>query len=478
MNPKPYLVSAAFLAAVTFGYAADERVKQNQLPAPVQKALTSSTADRGKVKEITKRTVDGRVVYDVEFEKDNAINPRLRIAEDGRVLTGAQMSSVGEEASAAGRRTAAAASSTAGAVGREMSAAGREVSAAARDRADNRRDLRSVDTESMMKLEQLPAAVRATIEKEAAGREIADIDEETWNNQKVYEVEFREPGPNSQIHVAADGKLVKVDDQKSNPLKRLFAGTQLEDTPAAVQSTIKREVGNHRIVDIDKERRTGRVVYEVEVEGGAEGKYQLHIAENGSIVKDDRVAARSQAGTMKDDRAAARSQAGTMKDDRVAVRSQAGTRGALRSVDTESMMKLEELPAAVRATIEKEAAGREIADIDEETWNKQKVYEVEFREPGLNSQIHVAADGKLVKVDDKKSGNMKSLFAGTQLEDTPAAVQATIKREVGNRRIVDIDKERRSGRVVYEVEVEDAEGKFQLHIAENGRIVKDDRVAE
>jgi uncharacterized membrane protein YkoI len=464
MNPKPYLVSAAFLAAVTFGYAADERVKQNQLPAPVQKALTSSTAEHGKVKEITKRTVDGRVVYDVEFEKDNAINPRLRIAEDGRVLTGARMSSVGEEASAAGRRTAAAASSTAGAVGREMSAAGREISAAARDRSDNRRDLRSVDTESMLKLEQLPAAVRATIEKEAAGREIADIDEETWNNQKVYEVEFREPGLNSQIHVTADGKLVKVDDEKSNPLKRLFAGTQLEDTPAAVQSTIKREVGNHRIVDIDKERRTGRVVYEVEVEGGTEGKYQLHIAENGTIVKDDRVAARSQAGSV--------------RDDRVAVRSQAGTRGALRSVDTESMLKLEELPAAVRATIEKEAAGREIADIDEETWNKQKVYEVEFREPGLNSQIHVAADGKLVKVDDKKSGTMKSLFAGTQLEDTPAAVQATIKREVGNRRIVDIDKERRSGRVVYEVEVEDGEGKFQLHIAENGRVVKDDRVAE
>lgn len=328
MNPKPYIIGAALLAAVSFSQA-QERVEQSKLPAAVQRALTSSSqADKsGAVKEITKRTVDGKVVYDVEFEKDNAINPRLRIAEDGTVMSRGALAAAGSDAAAATRsatasanrevttasrdvkasadRQAASAKRDMAAAERDLSksaerhtdAAKRDLAAAERDlnksadrRMDSmRRDVRGVDSESMLQLSALPMAVRNTIEKETKGREIVDIDEETQDGKKVYEVEFAQAGLNSQIHVSEDGTIVKSEDKSG--LKGLFAGTQLKDTPSAVQATIKREVGNLEIADIDKERRTGRVVYEVEVNDPAKGKWQIHVAEDGSVVKDDRAVA-------------------------------------------------------------------------------------------------------------------------------------------------------------------------------------------
>src|SRR5690606_41551347 len=108
MNPKPYISGAGLLAAVSFSQA-QERVEQSKLPAAVPRALTSSSqADKsGAVKEITKRTVDGKVVYDVEFEKDNAINPRLRIAEDGTAMSRGALAAAGSDAAAATRSATA-----------------------------------------------------------------------------------------------------------------------------------------------------------------------------------------------------------------------------------------------------------------------------------------------------------------------------------------------------------------------------------
>ena len=273
MKAKPYLTLAALFAAVTFSSSyADQRVQRSDLPAAVQRALDSSTAQSGPIKEINKLTVDGKIVYDVEFEKNNAINPRLRISEDGTVMKNDRLSTTTANAA---NEVGAAARSTAATVDREVS--------------QTRRDLVAVDTESMLKLEELPAAVRRAVEKEAAGREIADIDLETWHGRTVYEVEFRQRGLNAQVHVAEDGTMVKPESTLADRVKNAFAGTQLEDTPAAVQATIKREVGTRKIADIDKERRSGQMVYEIEIDD-AQGKSQLHIAENGTVVKNERVA--------------------------------------------------------------------------------------------------------------------------------------------------------------------------------------------
>jgi uncharacterized membrane protein YkoI len=144
-------------------------------------------------------------------------------------------------------------------------------------------------------------------------------------------------------------------------------------------------------------------------------------------------------------------------------------------------MRVSDVPEAVQKTIQQQAAGREVADIDKELWSGRTVYEVEFAQTGRNAQVHIAEDGAVVKDERARTGagtGLFGLYLGTQLEETPLAVQETIKREAHGRQIADIDKELRTGEPVYEVEIQQAGQKFELHIAQNGTIIRDSRGAE
>jgi hypothetical protein len=70
---------------------------------------------------------------------------------------------------------------------------------------------------------------------------------------------------------------------------------------------------------------------------------------------------------------------------------------------------------------------------------------------------------------------IRSLFMGTQLSDTPTAVQETIRREGRDRTVRDIDVKTRNGQRVYEVEFDDVRTGFQIHVAEDGRVLHDTR---
>ena len=61
------------------------------------------------------------------------------------------------------------------------------------------------------------------------------------------------------------------------------------------------------------------------------------------------------------------------------------------------------------------------------------------------------------------------------LEQVPPAVRTTIEREVGNGRIQEIERETREGRRVYEVEFIRDNREQEIHITEDGTVVKRDR---
>ncbi|MFO1446981.1 MAG: PepSY-like domain-containing protein [Opitutaceae bacterium] len=259
MKTTTRLLLVAALAVPGAIQAKEKNVQVTELPAAVQRTLNE--ASRGEpVRKVQRRVVDGLTVFDVELERNNAVNPRLRIAEDGRLLSGTQ-----ERATASVSRD----SGTPAAGSKET----------------------PTSSESILASDQLPPAVRATAKEQAAGREIADIDRETWQGRTVYEVEFKSPGLNPQVHIAEDGSIVKMEQtpgaQVGAGFKSLFAGTQLEDTPSAVQETIRREAGASAIKDIDLKRRDGQRVYEVEI-GEGMSRFEIHIAENGRILEDTR----------------------------------------------------------------------------------------------------------------------------------------------------------------------------------------------
>ncbi len=61
-------------------------------------------------------------------------------------------------------------------------------------------------------------------------------------------------------------------------------GTQLQDLPQAAQASIQQQIGSAEILDIDKEQRTGREVYEVTYQDSGGVKQKLHVAADGTIL--------------------------------------------------------------------------------------------------------------------------------------------------------------------------------------------------
>jgi uncharacterized membrane protein YkoI len=65
------------------------------------------------------------------------------------------------------------------------------------------------DDDQDLKLEELPAPVRATVQREVKQGAITDIEKDQENGNVVYEVEWTDAGKNWEIDVAPDGKLLK-----------------------------------------------------------------------------------------------------------------------------------------------------------------------------------------------------------------------------------------------------------------------------
>jgi hypothetical protein len=61
-------------------------------------------------------------------------------------------------------------------------------------------------------LEQVPPAVRATIERELGGGRLEEIERETKNGRTVYEVELVRDGKEREVHIAEDGTVLERDD--------------------------------------------------------------------------------------------------------------------------------------------------------------------------------------------------------------------------------------------------------------------------
>ena len=60
-----------------------------------------------------------------------------------------------------------------------------------------------------VRIDQVPPAVRATIEREARGGRIEEIERETKNGRVVYKIEFVQGDKEYEIRVAQDGTLLK-----------------------------------------------------------------------------------------------------------------------------------------------------------------------------------------------------------------------------------------------------------------------------
>ena len=64
-------------------------------------------------------------------------------------------------------------------------------------------------------LDQLPAAAKATVEREAKGGSVASVKQETAKGATYYEVEIQKDGKDRYVHVGPDGKVLKRENAKA-----------------------------------------------------------------------------------------------------------------------------------------------------------------------------------------------------------------------------------------------------------------------
>jgi len=125
------------------------------------------------------------------------------------------------------------------------------------------------------------------------------------------------------------------------------------------------------------------------------------------------------------------------------------TFGAWAGNADEEEVTLEQVPAAVKETILKEAAGAEITEIERETKNGKTVYEAEFLRDGREIEIKVGPDGTLLGREIEHEGDDEDDLT---IDQVPEPARGALLKLAGRAKIVKAEREREHGVLVYEAE--------------------------
>ena len=135
--------------------------------------------------------------------------------------------------------------------------------------------------EEEVTLDQVPAAVKATILKEAAGAKVTEIERETKNGTTVYEAEFVLNGREIEIKIAPDGTLLgrETEDEDDDD-----DDLTIDQVPAQARAALRKLAGDAKIVKVERERANGVLVYEAEwVTNGT--KHDAAVLDDGTLLE-------------------------------------------------------------------------------------------------------------------------------------------------------------------------------------------------
>ncbi len=151
--------------------------------------------------------------------------------------------------------------------------------------------------------------------------------------------------------------------------------------------------------------------------------------------------------------------------------------------ENETKLKVSECPKAVRKTLRKEVAQGKIVDVDVRQINGVAIYESEVWYDDLEYDLLIRGDGTLLAKhleedgtdDDSDDGDDDEVETTVKMADLSKAVRKTLKREARGGEIEEIKKETEDGKVVFEADVEyeseSGELKYEIEIAEDGRLL-------
>lgn len=194
--------------------------------------------------------------------------------------------------------------------------------------------------EEEVSIDQVPAAVKATILKEAAGAKITEIERETKDGKTIYEAEFLQDGKEIELKIAPDGTLLgrKIEEEEDDE-----DDIKIGDVPEAARAALLKLAGSAKIEKVERERENGEITYEAEwTMNGV--KHEAAVAADGTLL------------------------------------------------ETEEIISAKDAPAGVRAMIAKHFAGAEKVVIEKKTII---IYEIEGVRNGHKMELLVSPTGRV-----------------------------------------------------------------------------------
>jgi uncharacterized membrane protein YkoI len=351
MNKSFYLAIAAL--SLTIGSA--EEVQFSQLPAAAQKTINKNLSG-GIVQEVDRKSEAGRTVYDVEVRREGK-NRHLRVDADGKLLAASKVGTVSADA--------------------------------------------DVDVDDGGVFDKNDGKILGIIDN--PNDDDAGFDAEANVGDAGVQVEANVDGPGDRdvsedVLDKNDGKILNVLPAPSRKNNRVDADVDLDtdkkiegevdfDTENDKNLTAEVDVDTDDNIEVDAEAGDGKEIFRK-----GDGKI-LGIPIPGRNDKDAEVAVEVDSNK---DHVTTDADGGldTDKND-----------GRILGVPKRGFetLNLAEVPPVVRQTIQREAGGYRIAEIEKATLDGRQVYEVDIERDGVNRELHVAVDGTIVKDTDREA---------------------------------------------------------------------------
>lgn len=139
------------------------------------------------------------------------------------------------------------------------------------------------DDEVLIYIDQVPAAAKAVILKEAEKGTVRKIELTTRDGRQAYVAEIIAGSLKIELEVASNGEILRRDEEDYHGDAGRDELVSLDDVPAAVRDAILREARGAELTELEKKRRRGKPIYAAEFM--AHGKeVEVWVSEDGTVI--------------------------------------------------------------------------------------------------------------------------------------------------------------------------------------------------
>jgi hypothetical protein len=135
--------------------------------------------------------------------------------------------------------------------------------------------------------------------------------------------------------------------------------------------------------------------------------------------------------------------------------------GLVSAQDSETEVKLQDLPPAVAQTVKAQSQGATLRGLSKEVKGGATLYEAELLVRGRTKDVLLDAQGKVVSVEEQ-----------TTLDEIPASSRAAIQKAVGTGKLVLVEKVTKGETTFYEGHISNGRKALEVKVDADGKAVE------